>query len=76
MAAWLYYSFELILRMVKKKERVEFEIFWPRLQEMKASSSLWQDNRNSVPLLNVFFAVTDGDRMPCAIYIDSDFQNA
>ena len=73
---WLEYSLEVLLRVVKKTSRTEFEIRWPNEGEMLASSLLLQINRTDGPLLKGIFAVTDGGRMPCADYTDVDIQNA
>lgn len=73
---WLDYSLEILLRVVKKKTRQEFEIRWPNETEMEASSMLLQTNRTFGPLMKGEFAVTDGGRMPCADYTDPNMQNA
>ena len=75
-SVWLDYSLEVLLRVVKKTSRTEFEIRWQDEGEMLASSLLLQNNRTNLPLLKGVFAVTDGGRMPCADYTDVDTQNA
>ena len=76
LSVWLDYSLEVLLRVVKKTSRTEFEIRWPDEGEMLASSLLLKNNRTNGPLLKGVFAVTDGGRMPCADYTDVDTQNA
>ena len=61
---WMDYSLEVLLRVVKRKHRKEFEVK-PTVPEMHASASLLQQNRTYGPLLRGVFAVTDGGRMPC-----------
>lgn len=46
---WLDYSLEVLLRVVKKKTRKEFEIRWPTEAEMQTSSSILQSNRTFGP---------------------------
>ena len=73
---WMDFSLQVLLHVVKRKSRREFEIRWPSVEEMEASSSLLQSNRVYGPFLKGVFAVTDGGRMPCADYTDKNLQNA
>ena len=70
------YSLEVLLHVIKRKNKKEFEIRWPRVEEMKASSALLEQNRVHGLLLRGVFAITDGGRMPCADYTDLDLKNA
>ena len=76
MGVWMDYCLEVLLHVVKRKSRKEFEIRWPTVEEMKASSALLERNRVYRPFLKGVFAVTDGGRMPCADYTDTNLQNA
>ena len=76
LSVWLDYSPEVLLRVVKKPSRADFEIRWPNEGEMRASSMLLQNNRTYGPYLKGVFAVPDGGRMPCADYTDTNLQNA
>ena len=76
LGVWLDYSLEVLLRVVKRKSRKEFEIRWPNVEEMRASASLLEHNRTYGHLLQGLFAITDIGRMPCADYTDVDLQNA
>lgn len=71
---WLDFSLEVLVRVVKREK--DFEIKWPSYDEMKASASLLENNRINGGLLQGIFAVTDGGRMPCADYTDTNLQNA
>ena len=76
LSVWLDYSLEVLLRVVKKTSRTEFEIRWPDEGEMLASSLLLQNNRTNGPWLKGIFAGTDGGRMPCPDCTDVDTENA
>lgn len=76
MAVWLDCSLEVILRMVKKKERVELEIRRPKPRGIQISISLLQSNLTFGPHLEGLFAVNDRVPMPRASLIACDLQNA
>ena len=73
---WMDYSLEVLLHVVKRKNRKDFEIRRPSVEEMEASSALLEQNRVHGLFLRGVFAITDGGRMPCAEYTDLDLQNA
>jgi len=75
-SVWLDYALEVLLKIVTKATNVDFEICWPTVAEMKASSDLLVRNRELGPLLSGCFGVLDGGRMPCANSGDADVQNA
>ena len=60
----------------KTESRKESEIRWPTVEEMKASSALLERNRVYGSLLKGVFAVSDGGRMRCADYTDTNLHNA
>ena len=75
LGVWFDYALDVILRVVKRKSRKEFEIRWPNVEEMRASASLLEHNRTYGPLLQGVFDITDGGRMLCAYYTDIYLQN-
>eukprot|EP00171_Calliarthron_tuberculosum_P021665 IDg21665t1 len=42
--SWLDYSLEVLLRVVKRKSRKEYEIRWPTEAETRTSASLLESN--------------------------------
>ncbi len=76
LSVWLDYALEVLFRVVRCKKRAEFEVRWPKEDEMRASALLLQNNRVHGKLLEGIFAVTDGGRFKCADYTDPDLQNA
>lgn len=75
LCVWLEYSFEVLLGVVKKKPKIEFEIRWFINKEIHASFTLLHNSRTFGPLLDGIFAVTEGRRRPCASYIENILQN-
>lgn len=73
---WLDYALEVLLQVVKKKDRQEFVVKWPSSDEMIQSNNLLKENRQNGRVLDGIFAVVDGGRIPCAEYTDKDLQNA
>lgn len=73
---WIDYSLGVLERAVSDKGRTDFEIRWPTVVEMKQLASLLENSRLNSPLMQGVFAVTDGNRMPCADYTDTNLQNA
>lgn len=65
MAVWLERSLQVVFRMVRNKEMVEFEIR-PTPQEMRASSSLSQANSTFGPHLKGVVALNDSVPIPRA----------
>lgn len=50
-------------------------IQWPTIEEMEESTAIVK-NRRKGHLFKGTFPVTDGIRMPCLAYVDTDVQNA
>ena len=73
---WLDYAIEVLIHIVRSSAKKDFEIRWPNVDEMKASSALLQTNRVHGPLLQGIFAITDRDRMPFLAYTNPDEENA
>ena len=73
---WLDFSMEVLLRVVQNPSNTDFEIRWPSIDEMEASSAPLMRNRENGHLLKSCFAVLDGARMPCATYGDPTLNNA
>ena len=73
---WLSYSLEVLWRAVKDPSREAFAIRWPTEEEMRASSSLLERNREYGVVLKGIFGIMDGARMPCADYTNKNIQNA
>ena len=69
---WMDYPLEVLLHVVKRKNRKEFEIRWHSVEEMKASSALLEQNTVHRRLLLGFFAISDAGRMPCADFTNLD----
>ena len=75
-SVWLDNGMEVLFRVMQKTDVPDFEIRWPTLQEMEASTRLLQRNRQYGPLLKGGFAVMEGGRMPRPSYVQPDLQNA
>lgn len=73
--SWLQFSMEVMFKVVKIKDRVEFEVKWPNESKMKASSENVRNITQEKNLSGVFAVVNVG-RLPCAEYINLDTQNA
>jgi len=76
MSAWLDYSMEVLFKVVTDSSLTDFEIKWPTPQQMEFSAELLRRNRQHGQLLQGTFGISDGGRMPCAIYTNPDLQNA
>ena len=70
------YSLKVFCRAVKQKKRKSFEVSWPNIEEMRASTALLEQNRIQSRLFQGVFGITDGGRMPCADFKDLNLQNA
>ena len=71
---WLDYSLDVLCKAVQTDTNCE--IRWPSVEEMKRSEQLLTKNRKYESLLKGVFGVTDGGRMPCAVFSDPNMQNA
>lgn len=72
---WFNYGLKVLYQTLKSSEHPAFQVQWPAVAEMKESARLLEDNRPNKSLLRNVFAVVDGERFPCADYVDSDIQN-
>ena len=66
--AWLDYGIQVLLRIVQKRDKTDFDARWPSVDEMKMSVALLQINCRLGPLLAGRFAIMVVGRMPCATY--------
>ena len=76
MSVLLDYSLEMMLLVVKRKTRSEFEVRWRTVAEMNSYTNLLTSNRKFGKYLHGLLAVTDVERMLCADFIDPELQNA
>eukprot|EP00171_Calliarthron_tuberculosum_P001424 IDg1424t1 len=57
---WLDYSLQVLERVVKRSDEVDFAIVWPDKEAKRKSAALLQRNRRLGPLLSGVFAIMDG----------------
>lgn len=69
------YVLVVLLKVEQNPSNIDFEVQWPRADDMKCSASLIEHKRDHEHLLTDIFAVMDGAQMPRATYSDADLQN-
>ena len=60
----LVYALEVLLRVVNKERRSEFEIGWPTANEMRSSAELLERSRELGGLLKEVLGGVDGVCLP------------
>lgn len=74
--AWLDFSMEVLLRVVKHPKNPWFEIRLPNEEQIQGSAALLENDRVNGHLLRGILAVMDGDLMPCATYRSPELQKS
>lgn len=73
---WVEYFLYFQLKSVKSKKSLYLHIFWPSIEDKKASAALLEKIRRTVPLLKEFFGITNDGQFKCQNYGDTDLQVA